>query len=147
MTPADLLDAVRDAGLAVSLDDGGTIAVVGDRATLARWREFLRGHKVTLQAALLAEHARDLETGLACVMPQDQARHEARAATGLLARNTGCPWAALRLALQDANLPNTQDPVDRPPYGLPAWCLAPKTQKPSRQGRFSRTPTIAKENR
>jgi hypothetical protein len=133
------LDVVRNAGLAVSLseDGSGTITVSGAQELIDRWRPFLREHKAAIQAELLAEHARDLEAALACVIPRDQAQAEAMAATGLLARNTRCPWAALRLALQDESLPNAPDPVDRPPYGLPTWCLAPKTGKPIRQGRFS----------
>ena len=135
MTPNGLLNTVREVGLKVALADQGVVTVRGDEATLARWLPFLREHKTTVQAALLAEHAQALEDALACVMPRAQARAEAVAATGLLARNTGCPWAALRKALGDETLPDTPNPVDRPPYGLPTWCLAPKTGKPIRQGR------------
>ncbi|MDM7322459.1 MAG: hypothetical protein P3W87_004065 [Gammaproteobacteria bacterium] len=137
MTAGGLLNTVREVGLKVALSDKGAVTVRGDEATLARWRPVLREHKLALQAALLAEHAQDIEAALACVMPRAQAHAEAMAATGLLARNTGCPWVALRDALHDETLPNTTDPVDRPPYGLPAWCLAPKTGIPIRQGQYS----------
>jgi hypothetical protein len=76
------------------------------------WAEMLREHYEE-RAGILEHDGR---------LPRAEAEANARASTGLLARNLGLPWAALRLAFNDPALPDSHDPVDRPPYGLPAWC-------------------------
>lgn len=73
----------------------------------------------------------DLEGGLS----RNAAEANARASTGLLARNLGLPWRALREAFGDPDLPDTLTPVDDAPYGLPQWCLSP-TGRVIQQGVF-----------
>jgi hypothetical protein len=91
----------------------------------------IRERKADLRARLWAEVLLEYYEERAGILehdgglPRAEAEANARASTGLLARNLGLPWAALRLAFNDPALPDSPDPVDKPPYGLPTWCLSP----------------------
>ncbi|QIK38103.1 hypothetical protein GWK36_09015 [Caldichromatium japonicum] len=139
MHAADLLADLRAAGFDLLPDGDLLIVSPASRLTPAQ-REAIRAHKPGLLACLWGEMLREhFEERAAALkrggLPREEAEANARASTGLLARNLGLPWAALRLALSDPALPDSPDPVDRPPYGLPAWCLTPD-HKPVQQGVF-----------
>jgi hypothetical protein len=141
MTPEAIVTELRTAGVRLTPGENGGVRVAGDKAALERWLPVIREHKHALLAYLWAEMLREHYEERAGILEHDgglpgtEAEANARASTGLLARNLGLPWAALRLAFNDPALPATHDPVDRPPYGLPAWCLSPD-RKPCRQGGY-----------
>jgi hypothetical protein len=141
MNPATIIREAQADGVRLALSPAGTIKVAGDGAAVSRWLATIREHKAALLAYLWAEMLREHYEERAGILehdgglPRAEAEANARASTGLLARNLGLPWAALRLALDDPALPDSPDPVDRPPYGLPAWCTTPD-RKPCRQGGY-----------
>jgi hypothetical protein len=141
MTPEAIVAELRSAGVRLTPGEGGGVRVTGDKAALERWLPVLRERKADLIAYLWAEVLREHYEERAGILehdgglPRAEAEASARASAGLLARNLGLPWAALRLALDDPALPDSPDPVDRPPYGLPAWCTTPD-RKPCRQGGY-----------
>ena len=130
MTLEAIVAELRSAGVRLTIEDG-KVRVTGDKAVLERWLPVIRERKPDLLAYLWAEVLREHYEERAGILEYDgglsraEAEANARASTGLLARSLGLPWAALRLAFDDPALPATHDPVDRPPYGLPAWCLSP----------------------
>ncbi|MGB9670678.1 MAG: hypothetical protein ACPLXR_05955 [Halothiobacillaceae bacterium] len=140
MNAAALLADLRAAGFALHPDGDRLIVSPASKLTPAQ-REAIREHKPGLLACLWAETLKEHFEERAAILefdggiPREEAEAAARASTGLLARNLGLPWAALRLALNDPALPDSPDPVDRPPYGLPAWCLTPN-RKPVPQGAY-----------
>jgi hypothetical protein len=141
MNPATIIREAQAGGVKLALSPAGTIMATGDRAVLERWLPVIRERKADLLAYLWAEVLREHYEERAGILeydgglPRAEAEANARASTGLLARNLGLPWAALRLAFNDPALPDSPDPVDRPPYGLPAWCTTPD-RKPCRQGMY-----------
>jgi hypothetical protein len=84
----------------------------------APWAEF---------AGELVEHYQEIRQILEreVQLPALVAHEQARAAAALLAFKLKMPWAALREALGDQSLPNTNEPVDRIPYPLPHWLRLP----------------------
>lgn len=136
-----LLTDLRARGFTLTLDGEALIVHPASRLTDAD-RGRIRAAKPALLACLWAETLREHFEERAAILehdgglPREEAEASARASIGLLARNLGLPWAALRLVFDDPALPDTPDPVDRPPYGLPAWCLTPDRQ-PCRQGSIS----------
>jgi hypothetical protein len=141
MTLEAIVTELRAAGVCLTIE-GGKVKATGDKAALERWLPVLREHKADLLAYLWAEVLREHYEERAAILeyegglPRAEAEANARASTGLLARNLGLPWAALRLAFNDLTLPDSPDPVDRPPYGLPAWCITPDDRKPCQQGDY-----------
>jgi hypothetical protein len=139
MTPETIIREAQAEGVALALSPAGTIKATGDKAALERWLPVLREHKAGLLACLWAEMLREHYEERAAILehdgglPRTEAEASALASTGLLARNLSLPWAALRMAFNDPALPDSLDPVDRPPYGLPAWCMTPD-RKPCKQG-------------
>jgi hypothetical protein len=129
MTPETLVTELRATGVRLTIENG-KIKAAGSKAALARWLPVLRECKADLLGYLYlwVETLREHYEERAAIHEYDgglsraEAEASARASTGMLARNLRLPWAALRLALDDPALPNSLDPVDRPPYGLPAWC-------------------------
>ncbi len=93
-----------------------------------RWVERLSGYFEKYLASM------ESDAGL----PRREAEEQAKRATALLARNLGAPWCALRAVVKDPRLPADLSPVDRLPYPLPDWVLAPPDVKPTRRGVFSR---------
>jgi hypothetical protein len=139
MNAAHLLADLRAQGFEVTPD--GKALIVRPASRLSdTLKEAVRAAKNDLLACLWAEMLREHYEARAAILehdgglPRTEAEANARASTGLLARNLGLSWAALRLALNDLALPDSPDPVDRPPYGLPAWCLSPD-RKPYKQGK------------
>jgi hypothetical protein len=140
MNAAHLLADLRAQGFEVTPD--GKALIVRPASRLSdTLKEAVRAAKNDLIAYLWAEMLREHYQERAGILehdgglPRAEAEASARASAGLLARNLGLPWAALRLALDDPALPDSHDPVDRPPYGLPAWCTTPD-RKPCRQGGY-----------
>jgi hypothetical protein len=138
MNAAHLLADLRAQGFEVTPD--GKALIVRPASRLSdTLKEAVRAAKADLLVCLWAEMLREHYEERAAILehdgglPRAEAEVSARASTGLLARNLGLPWAALRLAFNDPALPDSPDPVDKPPYGLPAWCLGPD-RKPCKQG-------------
>jgi len=134
-----IVTELRAAGVRLTIE-GGKIKATGNKAALERVLPVIRERKADLLACLRVEMLRKHYEERAAILehdgglPRAEAEASARASTGLLARNLGLPWAALRQAFNDPALPDSPDPVDRPPYGLPAWCMTPD-RKPCKQGR------------
>jgi hypothetical protein len=139
MTPADLLTAALADGLLIWPEGPDILRVRGPDAARAKWRDTLRQHKADIMRHLWIEDLREHFEERAAILeyeaglPRPEAEEQARRATALLARNLGAPWAALREALGDESLPDTDEPVDRLVLPLPIWC-AGLTPKPIRQG-------------
>lgn len=140
MTPRALLDHLRTLGFTIEPDGDTLIVSPASRLTDAL-REAIRQAKPDVLALLWADSLREHFEERAAILECDGglSRHEAeanaRASTGLLARNLGLPWRALREAFGDPDLPDTLTPVDGSPYGLPQWCLSP-TGRVIQQGVF-----------
>lgn len=150
MTPAAIIGAALTDGLFIYPDGPDGLRIKGPAAARDKWRPILKAHKAELVHHLWAENLRDHFEERAAILEHDgglgreDAEEQARRATGLLARNLSAPWAALREALNDPALPNTAAPVDRAPYGLPVWCVAPDLQTPVQQGVFHHVPRATK---
>ncbi len=140
MNPSALLAYLRVSGFTIQPDGDALIVSPASRLTDAL-REAIRQTKPDLMALLWAENLREHFEERAAILECDgglsrnEAEANARASTGLLARNLGLPWRALREALGDPDLPDTLTPVDGAPYGLPHWCVSP-TGRAMRQGVF-----------
>ena len=140
MTPRALLADLRTSGFTIE-PDGDTLIVSPASRLSDDLREAIRQAKPDLMALLWAENLREHFEERAAILEsdgglsRDEAEANARASTGLLARNLGLPWRALREALGDPDLPDTLTPVDAAPYGLPRWCVSP-TGRAMRQGVF-----------
>lgn len=140
MTPRALLDHLRTLGFTIQPD--GDMLIVSPASRLNDGlREAIIQAKPDLIALLWAENLREHFEKRAAILERDgglsrnEAEANARASTGLLARNLGLPWRALREALRDPDLPDTLTPVDAAAYGLPNWCVSP-TGRAIRQGLF-----------
>jgi len=140
MDAARLLADLRAQGFELVPDGNALIVRPASRLT-GELKDALRRAKPDLLVCLWAETLREHYEERAAILeydgglPRAEAETSARASTGLLARNLGLPWAALRLAFDDPALPDSLSPVDRPPYGLPAWCLTPD-RNPCQQGAY-----------
>jgi hypothetical protein len=123
-----IVTELRNAGVRLTPGEGGGVRVTGNKAVLDRWLPVIREHKHALLAYLWAEVLLEHYQERAAIiehdggLPRAEAEANARASTGLLARNLGLPWAALRMAFNDPALPDSHDPVNKLPYGLPEWC-------------------------
>ncbi|SCC93433.1 conserved hypothetical protein [Thiomonas sp. X19] len=140
MNPSALLADLRVSGFTIQ-PDGDTLIVSPASRLTDDLREAIRQTKPDLMALLWAENLREHFEERAAILECDgglsrnEAEANARASTGLLARNLGLPWRALREALGDPDLPDTLTPVDGAAYGLPHWCVSP-TGRAIRQGFF-----------
>jgi hypothetical protein len=105
------------AGVAVAKPENRKTAL-GPRAPWAEFAENLVEHYQEIRQILERE----------VQLPAPAAHEQARAAAALLAFKLKMPWAALRAALGDQSLPNSDDPVDRIPYQLPHWLRLPNGQ-------------------
>lgn len=57
MTPAEVIERAEADGVLLSLSAVGTVKVVGDSSSLARWAPTLRAHKSAITDALLRAKA------------------------------------------------------------------------------------------
>lgn len=137
MTPATIIREATADGVALALSPAGILRVGGDASAVNRWLPILRKLKPDILAALRdswIENLREHYLERAAVLEYDgelhraEAEEQARRSTALLARNLGAPWRALRAALGDMSLPDSDTPVDRLPYPLPEWCTSPDGQ-------------------
>jgi hypothetical protein len=144
MDAARLFADLRAAGFDLTADGDRLIVWPASRLTQAQ-RHAIRENKPGLLACLWAEMLKEHYEERAAILefdggiPRAQAEAAARASTGLLARNLGMPWLALRMAFDDPSLPASADVVNATPYGLPAWCLSPGGQ-PMQQGAYRAPP-------
>jgi hypothetical protein len=138
----EILSRAAADGLIITPEGSDSLRVRGPAAARERWRDVLLQHKHAIRRHLWTEDLLEYFNERAAILEFDaglsraEAEEQARRATALLARNRGAPWCALRAALGDQSLPDTNEPVDRLPYPLPTWCVLPNG-KPIRQGVFS----------
>jgi hypothetical protein len=144
MAIAALLEQAYADGVRLEFSSGETIQATGNAEALRRWMPKFRKHKAAIVKHLWTEDLLEYFNERAAILEfsaglsRAEAEEQARRATALLARNRGAPWCALRDALGDQSLPDTNEPVDCLPYSLPTWCVLPNG-KPIRQGLFDST--------
>jgi hypothetical protein len=127
----EILNRAAADGLILFPEGPDSLRVRGPAAARTKWVDTLRQHKAAILRHLwtenLHEHFQEvlqiLEREIR--LPRSEAESQARAAAALLAFKLKAPWCALREALGDQSLPNSDDPVDRIPYPLPHWLRLP----------------------
>jgi hypothetical protein len=131
MTSAEIVSRARADGVHLELLSGDSIRATGKHKALNQWVPIIRKHKPAILRYLwtenLSEHYQEIRQILEreIRLPASVADEQARAAAALLAVKLNACWAALREALGDQSLPNTDEPVDRLPYPLPHWLRLP----------------------